>query len=702
VTLPLRVRLTAALALGATIALLGAWPVTAAQQIITSAGPLTQIIITDDLNCQVAHRDDQEFELYSGEIGACGTLLAVGGTVFGPNDIPAASFDHTAWRPISQTPVTGSGSSGDPFRITTAVEATGTGLSVQQVDSYVAGTQSYRTDVTLTNSGGAAATGILYRAGDCYLQESDVGFGRVDGGAPACIVDPALGQRIEQWTPLTGGSRFFEGGFDEMWSIVAAQVQFPDRCECDQEQDNGAGLSWPVSVPAGQAVTFSQETFFSPQGREPVVEPFKDSIPDPTQISLDPIVIAQSIAVAAGVIFLVPFPSALFNSTLEENYDEVMGGIHRVRRWLARQFAAFRAWVGRKLAERRARQAVAQQAAAAQAAQWAQQAQQAQPLTPDTATGTVTPDTAATAATPDAATATQPPSLESAVLPPAAPAEAAPILAQPVSAELGQAGDAVTGTDVWRTPLGVLGFILLSALLYGFLDPTFGLNLGSLATFLGMSIGLFVILVAYGLPLLLFARNVRLQLIVRALPITLLVGVVCVLVSRFANFQPGYLYGLIVGFFFATAVARDQEGKAEAVAAGTSLVVALIAWVSLAFLRGGSGGEADFVTSTIQAATVTIVVAGLENAVFAMLPLRFLPGEAVFKWDRRVWFVIIGIGILGFAHVLLNPSAGYLADTTRTSFFSLVLLLVAFGLASVLFWGYFRFRPSRKQPETAI
>jgi len=693
----------AALVCGAALLFIVASPLLAAQQEIASTqGPLTRIIVTDDLNCQVAHRDDTEFELFGSEAGACGTLLAVGGTVYGPTDIPAGSFGQTPWRPISQSAVTGSGSSGDPFKITTVVEASGTGLSVQQVDSYVVGSQSYRTDVTITNAGNAEATGILYRAGDCFLQESDVGFGRVDSGAPACIVDPSIGQRIEQWTPLTPGSHYFEGGFEEVWSIVSLQQQFPDRCECDQDQDNGAGLSWPVSVAPAQAVTFSQDTFFSPQGREPVEQSFTNSVPDPTQISLDPIVVAQSVAVAAGVVFLVPFPSALFNSTLEENYDEVMGGIHRVRRWLARRFAAFRAWLARKFAERQAQQATAKTAASAQAAQWAQQPSSVTPAEPQpTAEPPAAPQQPAAEPTP---TGSQPApeSLEQVIVPPTTAAEAAPILAQPVSTELGGEADAVTARDVWRTPLGILGFIVLSALLYSFLDPTFGLSLNSLATFLGLSIGLFVILVAYGLPLILFARNVRLQLIVRALPVTLLVGVMCVLISRFASFQPGYLYGLIVGFFFATSLARDQEGKAEATAAGTSLVVALVAWVSLTFLRPAAGGQADFVTATLQAATVTIVVAGLENAVFAMLPLRFLPGSAVFNWDRRVWAVLIGVGILGFAHVLLNPTAGYLADTTRTSFFTLIGLLVVFGLASVVFWAYFRFRPGHKQTETAI
>ena len=75
---------------------------------------------------------------------------------------------------------------------------------------------------------------------------------------------------------------------------------------------------------------------------------------------------------------------------------------------------------------------------------------------------------------------------------------------------------------------------------------------------------------------------------------------------------------------------------------------------------------------------MTIVVAGLENAVFAMLPLRFMPGAAVYDWNRRIWIVLIALGLFGFVHVLFNPPpAGYLADTTRTSFLTLLALLVA-------------------------
>ena len=120
-------------------------------------------------------------------------------------------------------------------------------MRIQETDSYVVGSQSYRTDVQIANVGNAVQTGIVYRAGDCYLQGSDAGFVRVDGGAPACIVDPAQGRRIEQWLPITAGSHYFAAFLWRCGISSARQDQFPDACECASEFpfDNGAGLSWP-------------------------------------------------------------------------------------------------------------------------------------------------------------------------------------------------------------------------------------------------------------------------------------------------------------------------------------------------------------------------------------------------------------------------------------------------------------------------
>src|SRR5687767_5593754 len=121
-------------------------------EIATPSGPLTRIILGNELSCQIAYAGDAAFELYpSGTTpGDCGTFLTTGGTLFSPditnhgqtaaNNIGAS----TPFTPVSQSGVTGSGSSGDPKRVTTVVDAGS--LRLTQVDTYVTGQEAYRTD----------------------------------------------------------------------------------------------------------------------------------------------------------------------------------------------------------------------------------------------------------------------------------------------------------------------------------------------------------------------------------------------------------------------------------------------------------------------------------------------------------------------------------------------------------------------------
>ena len=82
-----------------------------------------------------------------------------------------AASPRTPYTLVSQSGVLGDGTAGDPFRIVTTVGLGESGLKAEQTDSYVVGRESYRTTVKLMNEGTAAAGGILYRAGDCFLQE---------------------------------------------------------------------------------------------------------------------------------------------------------------------------------------------------------------------------------------------------------------------------------------------------------------------------------------------------------------------------------------------------------------------------------------------------------------------------------------------------------------------------------------------------
>ena len=284
-----RMPIMVALATMLVLALLGSVaPVLAASHAIVSAGPLTRVEISDDLNCAVDHTGDTFGEFYNGT--ACGTLVAVGGALFGPANIPAggAAAPRTAFTPISQSAVLGAGTSADPYRIVTVVGLGSTGIQITETDSYIVGQETYRTDVAIANSGGVAADAILYRAGDCYLQNSDQGFGAFDAttGAVSCVagVDNGNGivpgTRIEQWYPLSAGSSYYEANFSSVWSHIGTQTAFPNTCEqCANYIDNGAGLSWTMTIPAGGSVTRSNLTVFSPLGVIPLTTAKTASLP---------------------------------------------------------------------------------------------------------------------------------------------------------------------------------------------------------------------------------------------------------------------------------------------------------------------------------------------------------------------------------------------------------------------------------------
>jgi uncharacterized repeat protein (TIGR01451 family) len=239
---------------------------------ISSAGPLTNIFISTQLNCQVDHVGDTDHEFFGGVPGACATELATGGTTYGPSSIPAGN-DPGGFTPVSQTPVTGDGSAGNPFTVVTVVNVAATGLVITETDSYVIGQESYRTDVAVHN-GNASGTipFVLYRGGDCFLQNSDDGFGDLDltTGQVGCRGSDDGGvtpnSRVERWIPITAGSAAIEAGFGTVWNGMSSGNPFPNTCLCSSFIDNGAGLSWNGSLDAGQSATFSHLTVFSPTG----------------------------------------------------------------------------------------------------------------------------------------------------------------------------------------------------------------------------------------------------------------------------------------------------------------------------------------------------------------------------------------------------------------------------------------------------
>lgn len=256
------VLLLMALVLAVVMLVRPASPVAAVTQgSIETAGPLTTITISRDLNCDVRYLGDTAPEFYSGT--ACATLVSAAGTLFGPSYIPAGggASPRTGFTPVSQVGPTGTGTASDPFRITTVVDLGATGLRLTQVDTYITGQQSYKTTVTIENTTASSQSVNIYRAGDCYVSNSDYGYGGATGESVACI---STGGRVAQWIPLTSGSSYMEDSYYAVWQRIGSRQLFPDTVREDDYIDNGAGLSWPGVVPAGGTSSFVHSTAFSP------------------------------------------------------------------------------------------------------------------------------------------------------------------------------------------------------------------------------------------------------------------------------------------------------------------------------------------------------------------------------------------------------------------------------------------------------
>jgi hypothetical protein len=269
------------------VALFGAPAAAQAQtpnQDISSTGPLEHIYLGNELSCQVDLVGDEDLSFFPPTTipGDCGTMLRVGDVSYTPNYVQHGSTatgaipNDTPFTPVSQTPVTGTGTSADPFTVVTTVTAGTTGLTIVRTDTYVVGNRFYTSQVQISNTGAEPVDAILYHAGDCFLQESDDGFGFFDAGTGGifCSLNPNNSPpgRLIGFVPISSGSNYMEDNFSTVWQSVNG-TPFPNTVRPNDFIDNGAGLSWSITVPALGSVTRSFNTVIDITGGAPPVTP---------------------------------------------------------------------------------------------------------------------------------------------------------------------------------------------------------------------------------------------------------------------------------------------------------------------------------------------------------------------------------------------------------------------------------------------
>ena len=235
-------------------------------------------------------------------------------------------------------------------------------------------------------------------------------------------------------------------------------------------------------------------------------------------------------------------------------------------------------------------------------------------------------------------------------------------------------------------------------------DPQFGPNTRSALLFLATALA---VLITTGTTYAVtrpYRARVRASVDARlhALPAGLVIAALCVVVSRVAKFEPGYLYGVICGAAFAGTLKRRQNGQLTSLTSLAALAVAVGAWFAwIPINHAATQHGAFFGLVLLDDLLSSLFVGGITGTVIILLPLRFMPGEALFSWHRGMWAATFGVATFGLVEILLRPATG----TTRAgsvAWVTAAVLFAIFGVGSLAFREYFARHLPADQDRVAL
>jgi hypothetical protein len=244
-------------------------------------------------------------------------------------------------------------------------------------------------------------------------------------------------------------------------------------------------------------------------------------------------------------------------------------------------------------------------------------------------------------------------------------------------------------------PIRLLFILVITGIVYGFLSPDFGLDPGSVVLFGSIVVGVgFVTFLTEGGGALLASRRFNAPASMRLYVAAVVIAIICVALSRLMDFQPGIMYGFIASNVIAATVVLDRRRGAYLVLIPTLALLAasLLAWLVIPAFQSADGSTGAWWQVLLQAALVTVFVAGIEGAFYAMIPITFMDGATVFEWSKVVWAGLFGFVTFLFWHLLLNQNDAYLDALRQTRVAVALGLVLLYGAVTIATWLFFRLR----------
>jgi hypothetical protein len=248
------------------------------------------------------------------------------------------------------------------------------------------------------------------------------------------------------------------------------------------------------------------------------------------------------------------------------------------------------------------------------------------------------------------------------------------------------------------------GVLMIGAILGAMLSPHFGVNIATVVAFIST-------LAAFALGTLISwyvsrtfrrLRGYRLVSYRKALPLGLVIAALCVVISRISSFEPGYLYGIVVGVAFAETMNERHNAHLTAIGSVATMAVALVSWILWIPVNHLALEHTGFIPlAVIDNVLGSLFIGGLVGTTIGLLPLVLLPGRTLMSWRKDAWAVLFFIALFLLIEVELRPESGP-ASASNAPWVTAIFLFLLFGGGTIAMRRYFAARTPTDAAEPTI
>ncbi len=237
--------------------------------------------------------------------------------------------------------------------------------------------------------------------------------------------------------------------------------------------------------------------------------------------------------------------------------------------------------------------------------------------------------------------------------------------------------DAEAGIAFRGWPWAAAG-VLAAAVIASLADPNFGFDAASLRVFLSILVSFAIEVVLGWLAVVMLVRRTHPQVSAsfQFAPLSLVIVIGAVLLSRLSGFEPPIIFGLVAGVAFAGLTTAAEKARVALISLGWAFGIGVVAWVAYSLVASDA--------TVLRELLSTAGIAGISALPIALLPLRGLVGRAVWDWSLRAWLVAYAVGLFAFMLVLL-PLPGSWSEVDM-GLATWVALFVAYFVGAFAIW----------------